>query len=191
MRAGEAFCFSSVCPAKRVTGGYRLRAAHHDTTRSFLFGWLGSTCRRMRSRMADGRRVRAKPVRIVPLRRSRRSRPRPAHRPRRISNCGLRRAGSLCGGHARGADGRRGPGSRACLGRCCQLRRQTVARPGGYRPWRLSVPAFQHRRTQARRQRPKAPLAPRRADRARGQAAPLLLRERRRAFTTGVRTSPR
>lgn len=66
MRAGEAFYFSSVCLRKRVTGGYRLRAAHHDTTRSFLFGWLGSTCRRMRSRMADGRRVRAKPVWIVP-----------------------------------------------------------------------------------------------------------------------------
>jgi hypothetical protein len=137
MRAGEAFCFSSVSLRKRVTGGYRLRAAHHDTTRSFLFGWLGSTCRRMRSRMADGRRVRAKPVRIVPLRRSRRSRPRPAHRPRRISNCGLRRAGSLRGGHARGADGGHGPGLRACLGRRCQLRRQTVARlvdivHGGY-----------------------------------------------------------
>jgi hypothetical protein len=175
MRAGEAFCFSSVRLRKRVTGGYRLRAAHHDTTRSFLFGWLGSTCRRMRSRMADGRRVRAKPVRIVPLRRSRRSRPRPAHRPRRISNCGLRRAGSLCGGHARGADGGHGPGSRACLGRRCQLRRQTVARSGGYRPWRLSVPAFLHRRTQARRQRPKASLAPRRTDRARGRAALLLL----------------
>lgn len=191
MRAGEAFCFSSVCPAKRVTGGYRLRAAYHDTTRSFLFEWLGSTCRRIRSRMADGRRVRAKPVRIVSLRRSRRPRPRTPYRPRRISNCGLRRAGSLRSGHARGADGRRGPGLRACLGRCCQFRWPPMARRGGYRPWRLSVPAFFHRRTQARRQRPKAPLAPRRTDRARGRTAPVLLRERRRAFTTGVRTSPR
>jgi len=62
----------------------------------------------------------------------------------RISHCVLRRAGSLCCGHPRGADGRRGPGYSTCLGRRWNLRWPPMARNGGYPHWRLSVSAFQH-----------------------------------------------
>jgi len=81
----------------------------------------------------------------VALRRSRRDRPRAHRRSSRVSHCVLRRAGKLCCGHSRGADGKRGPGSRTCLGRRWKFRWPPVAWHGGYPHWRLSVSAFQHR----------------------------------------------
>ena len=94
------------------------------------------------------------PARPFPLRRSRRNRPRPHHRmsplsamqasPARqwISHCLLRRAGSICCGHPRGADGRQGPGSHTCLGRHYHLQWPPVAWSGGYYHWWISVPAI-------------------------------------------------
>ncbi len=82
----------------------------------------------------------------------------------RISHCVLRRAGSLCCGHPRGADGRQGPGYGTCLGRHYHLQRPPMAWHGGYPHWRLSVPAFQRRRQAPRRAGSPPSMAALRAD---------------------------
>lgn len=103
----------------------------------------------------------------------RRGRARAGNHPRRprLSNCGLRRAGRLRGGRARGADGRCGPGSSASLGRYCQLRRPPMARRGGYRHCRISVPAVQRGGQAPGRGRSPPPLAPCRPHHRRNQTA--------------------
>ena len=91
--------------------------------------------------------------------RRRRARPRAAPGMPRISHCGPCRTGNLRRGHSRGTDGRGGPGSGACLGRRCQLRRPPVARRSGHRRCGLSVPAVLRRRQAPGRGRPAPPLA--------------------------------
>ena len=117
------------------------------------------------------------PVRPLPLLRRRRARPRARPRPPRISYCGLRRAGRLRRSHARGADGRRVPGSGCCLGRCCQFRRPTLARRGGHRHCGLSVPAVLGRGQAPGRRRPAPSLATYRPHHRRNQTALRLPRE--------------
>ncbi len=119
------------------------------------------------------------PVRPLALLRRRRARPRAAPRMPRISCCGLRRAGRLRRGHPRDADGRRGPGSGACLGRRCHLRRPPLARRGGHRHCGLSVPAVLGRGQAPGHRRSASPLAPCRPDHRRDRAALRLPRERR------------
>ena len=117
------------------------------------------------------------PVRPLPLLRRRRARPRARHRHPRISCCGPCRTGNLRRSHSRGADGRRVPGSRACLGRRCHLRRPPVARRGGHRHCGLSVPAVLRRGQAPGRGRPAPPLAACRPHHRRGRAALRLPRE--------------
>ena len=117
------------------------------------------------------------PVRPVPLLRSGRARSRACHRHPRISCCGPCRAGNLRRGHSRGADGRRVPGSRACLGRRWNLRRPPVARRGGHRHCGLSVPAVLSRWQAAGLGRPAPPLAPCRPHHRRGRTTLRLPRE--------------
>ncbi len=119
------------------------------------------------------------PLRPLPLFRSGRARSRAHHRHPRISCCGPCRTGNLRRSHSRGADGRRVPGSRACLGRRCHLRRPPVARRGGHRHCGLSVPAVLCRGQAPGRGRPAPPLAACRPHRRRGRAALRLPRERR------------
>ncbi len=138
------------------------------------------------------------PLRSLPLLRRGRARPRSRHRHPRISCCGPCRTGNLRRSHSRGADGRRVPGSRACLGRCCHLRRPPVARRGGHRHCGLSVPAILRRGQAPGRGRPAPPLAPCRPHHWRGRAAlriprkcrpsspPRLPRSRRRTGRHGV-----
>lgn len=116
-------------------------------------------------------------LRSLPLLRRGRARPRAHHRNPRISCCGLRRAGRLRRVHPRGADGRRGPGSRACLGRHCHLRRPPVAPRGGHRHCGLSVPAVLSGRQAQGCRRPAPPLAACRPDHRRGRAALRVPRE--------------
>lgn len=117
------------------------------------------------------------PLRPLALLRLRWHRPRAHHRLARISNCGPCRTGNLCRSHSRGADGRRGPGSRACLGRRCQFRRPPVARRGGYRHCGLSVPAVLRRGKAPGCGGPAPPLAACRPHHRRGRAALRLPRE--------------
>ncbi len=117
------------------------------------------------------------PVRSLPLLRRRRARSRACHRHPRISCCGPCRTGNLRRSHSRGADGRRVPGSVCCLGRRCHLRRPPVARRGGHRHCRLSVPAVLCRGKASRRGRPAAPLAACRPHRRRMRAALRVPRE--------------
>ena len=117
------------------------------------------------------------PVRPLALFRSWRHRPRALHRHPRISNCGPCRTGNLRRSHSRGADGRRVPGSRACLGRCCQLRRPPMARRGGHRHCGLSVPAIQRRGQAPGCGRPTPPLAACRPHHPRGRTTLGLPRE--------------
>ncbi len=117
------------------------------------------------------------PFRPLALLRRRWHRPRTHHRLARISNCGPCRTGNLRRSHSRGADGRRGPGSRACLGRRCQFRRPPVARRGGHRHCGLSVPAVLCRWQAPGRGRPAPPLAACRPHHRRGPAALRLPRE--------------
>ena len=110
------------------------------------------------------------PLRPLALLRRGRSRPRARHRHPRISCCGPCRTGNLRRSHSRGADGRRVPGSRACLGRRCQFRRPPVARRGGHRHCGLSVPAVLRRGQAPGGGRPAAPLAACRPHHWRGRA---------------------
>lgn len=138
------------------------------------------------------------PLRPLALLRRRWHRPRPHHRHARISNCGPCRTGNLRRSHSRGADGRRGPGSRACLGRCCQLRRPPLARRGGHRHCGLSVPAVLGRGQAPGCRRPAPPLAACRPHHRRNRAAlrpprecrpsspPRLPRSRRRTGQHGL-----
>ena len=119
------------------------------------------------------------PVRPRALLRCRRARPRAHHRHARISNCGPCRTGNLRRGHSRGTDGRGGPGSGTCLGRCCQLRRPPVARRGGHRHCGLSVPAVFRRGQTTGSGRPAPSLAACRAHHWRGRAALRVPRKRR------------
>lgn len=117
------------------------------------------------------------PVRPLAVLRRRRTRPRACHRHPRISCCGPCRTGNLRRSHSRGADGRRGPGSRACLGRRCNLRRPPVARFGGHRYCGLSVPAVLRRRQTARHRGSAPPLAACRPDHRRVRATLRLSRK--------------
>ena len=117
------------------------------------------------------------PFRPLPLLRRRRARPRARHRHPRISCCGPCRTGNLRRSHSRGADGRRVPGSRACLGRRCHLRRPPVARRGGHRHCGLSVPAVLRRGQAPGRGRPAPPLAACRPHHRRGPTALRVPRE--------------
>ncbi len=90
------------------------------------------------------------PLWPLALFRRRRARPRAHHCLSRISCCGPCRTGNLRRSHPRGADGRRGPGSHACLGRRCHIRRPSVARRGGHRHCGISVPAVLGRGPTAR-----------------------------------------
>lgn len=117
------------------------------------------------------------PLRPVALLRRRWHRPRAHHRLARISNCGPCRTGNLRRSHSRGADGRRVPGSRACLGRCCQFRRPPMARRGGHHHCGLSVPAILRCGQASGRGRPAPPLAACRPHHRRGRAALRLPRE--------------
>ncbi len=117
------------------------------------------------------------PLRPLPLLRRRWSRPWAHHRYPRISCCGPCRTGNLRRSHSRGADGRRVPGSRACLGRRCHLRWPPVAWCGGYRHCRLSVPAVLCRGQAPGRRRPAPPLAACRPHHRRGRTALRLPRE--------------
>ena len=118
-------------------------------------------------------------VRPLPLLRRGRARSRARHRHPRISCCGPCRTGNLRRSHSSGADGRRVPGSSACLGRRWNLRRPPVAWCGGYRHCRLSVPAVLRRGQAPGCRRPAPPLAPCRPHHRRGPAALRLPRERR------------
>ena len=134
----------------------------------------------------------------LPLLRRRGARPRARHRLSPISCCGPCRTGNLRRGHPRGADGRRGPGSGACLGRRYQLRRPPLARRGGHRHCGLSVPAVLGRGQAPGRGRPAPSLAACRAHHRRGRAAlrlprkcrpsspPRLPRSRRRTGRHGL-----
>ena len=117
------------------------------------------------------------PIRPLSVFRSWRHRPWAYHRHPRISNCGPCRTGNLRRSHSRGADGRRVPGSRACLGRCWNLRRPLMARRGGHRHCGLSVPAVLRRGKAPGCGRPAPPLAACRPDHRRGRAALRLPRE--------------
>jgi len=117
------------------------------------------------------------PLRPIPLLRRRRARSRARHRHLRISCCGPCRTGNLRRSHSRGADGRRVPGSRACLGRRCQFRWPPMARRGGHRHCGISVPAVLGRRPTARCRRSAPPLAPCRPDHRRGRTSLRLPRE--------------
>ncbi len=86
------------------------------------------------------------PVRPLALLGRRRARPRSAPRMPRISHCESRRAGRLRRGHPRGADGRRGPGSRTCLGRRCYLRTAAL----GATRWTSSLRAIRASRSPSR-----------------------------------------
>lgn len=119
------------------------------------------------------------PLRPLALLRRRWHRPRAHHRLARISNCGPCRTGNLRRNHSRGADGRRGPGSRASLGRRCHLRWPPMARRGGHRHCGLSVPAILGRGKAPGRGRPAAPLAACRPHHRRGRPALRVPRERR------------
>lgn len=99
------------------------------------------------------------PLRPLPLLWRGRSRSRTRHRHPRLSCCGPCRTGNLCRSHSRGADGRRVPGSSACLGRRWNLRRPPVARCGGHRHCGLSVPAVLRRGQAPGRGRRAPPLA--------------------------------
>ncbi len=117
------------------------------------------------------------PLRPLPLFRRGRARSRARHRNPRISCCGPCRTGNLRRSHSRGADGRRVPGSCACLGRRCHLRRPPVARRGGHRYCGLSVPAVLRRGQAPGGGRPASPVAACRPDHRRGRAALRLPRE--------------
>ncbi len=117
------------------------------------------------------------PLRPLPLLRRWRARSRAHHRHPRISCCGPCRTGNLRRSHSGGADGRRVPGSRACLGRRWNLRRPPVARRGGHRHCGLSVPAVLCRGQAPRCRRPAPPLAACRPYHRRGRAAVRLPRE--------------
>ena len=113
----------------------------------------------------------------LPLFRRGRARPRACHRHPRISYCGPCRTGNLRRSHSRGADGRRVPGSSCCLGRCCNLRRPTVARRSGHHHCGLSVPAVLCRGQAPGCRRPTPSLAARRPHHRRDQTALRLPRE--------------
>ena len=117
------------------------------------------------------------PLRPLALFRRGWHRPWAHHRLARISNCGPCRTGNLRRSHARGADGRRVPGSGCCLGRCCQFRRPPVARRGGHRHCGLSVPAVLSRGQAPGCGRPAPPLAACRPHHRRNRAAFRLPRE--------------
>ena len=117
------------------------------------------------------------PFRPLALLRCRWHRPRTHHRLARISYCGPCRTGNLRRSHSCGADGRRGLGSRACLGRRCHLRRPPVARRGGHRHCGLSVPAVLRRGQAPGCRRSAPPLAACRPHHQRGRTALRLPRE--------------
>ena len=121
------------------------------------------------------------PLRPLALFRCRWHRPRAHHRLARISNCGPCRTGNLRRSHSRGADGRCVPGSRACLGRCCQFRRPPMARRGGHRHCGLSVPAVLRRGQTQGYGRPAPPLAACRPHYRRGRTALRVPRECRQS----------
>ena len=137
-------------------------------------------------------------VRPLPLLRRGRYRPRAHHRHPRISCCGPCRTGNLRRSHSRGADGRRVPGSRASLGRRCQLRRPPMARRGGHRHCGLTVPAGLRPGPAPGRGRPAPPppactpphrrdrRAPRRPRESRPASPPRLPRSRRRTGRHGL-----
>lgn len=135
----------------------------------------------------------------LPVRRRGWPRPRLPHCLPRISHYGLRRAGSLRSSHSRGADGRQGPGSGACLGRPYYLRRPTVARRRGYPHCGLPVPAILGCWPPSRRGGSPTPMAARRPDhpgmrspdrvprKCRQSSAPRISRSRPRAGRYGLR----
>ena len=97
---------------------------------------------------------------------------------RRLSLCGLRRAGRVRCGPPRGADGRPGSGSGSCLERSRDLRWQALERTRGYRLFWLPVSAIKHRRrTKRNRGRPLA-LAPHQKNHSRSTTATRLPGER-------------
>ncbi len=117
----------------------------------------------------------------------------------RVSHCLLRRAGKLCCGHPRGADGRRGPGSGTSVGRHYHLRWPPLAWHGGYPHWRLSMSTFQRRGEAPRRGGSPPFMATFRADhrgmpprmgvsgKRRQSSQPRLSRGQRRAGRPGLR----
>lgn len=117
--------------------------------------------------------------RPVPLRRSRRTRPRLQTGDPGFSSRLHGREGSPLLRNPGFADGGGIPGPGACLVGSCHLRRPTVAWPRSLRHWRLSLPGRVGGRARTGGGRSSMGLAPHRANPRRSLAGVVLLRERR------------